>query len=57
MSFDHDTIVGFSKSFGLLYLVAMSIGVVIYAFWPANKKQFDRAAESVVSDEEDRPWL
>lgn len=57
MSFDHDTVVGFSKSFGLLYLVAMSIGVVIYAFWPANKKQFDRAAESVVSDEEDRPWL
>lgn len=57
MSFDHDTLVGFSKSFGLLYLVAMSIGVVIYAFWPANKKQFDRAAESVVSDEEDRPWL
>ncbi|MCD2181921.1 cbb3-type cytochrome c oxidase subunit 3 [Rhizobium sp. GN54] len=55
--FDHDTIVGFSKSFGLLYLVAMSIGVVIYAFWPANKKQFERAAESVVSDDEDRPWL
>ncbi|MDF1635146.1 cbb3-type cytochrome c oxidase subunit 3 [Mycoplana sp. MJR14] len=57
MSFDHDTVTAFAKSFGLFYLVAMSIGVVIYAFWPANRKQFDRAAKSIVSDDEDRPWL
>ena len=57
MSFDHDTVTAFAKSFGLFYLVAMSIGVVIYAFWPANRKQFDRPAKSIVSDDEDRPWL
>ncbi len=57
MSFDHDTVTAFAKSFGLFYLVAMSIGVVIYAFWPANRKRFDRAAKSIVSDDEDRPWL
>lgn len=56
MSLDHDTVVGFAKSFGLFYLIAMSIGVVIYAYWPKNRKRFDHAANSIVSDDEDRPW-
>lgn len=56
MDLDHNTVVGFSKSFGLFYLIAMSIGVVIYAYWPSKKKQFDHAANSIVSDDEDRPW-
>ena len=55
MGFDHDTVVAFAKSFGLFYLIAMSIGVVIYACWPSNKKRFDRAAKSIIHDE-DRPW-
>lgn len=55
MDLDHDTVVAFAKSFGLFYLVAMSIGVVIYAYWPSNKKRFDKAAETII-DDEDRPW-
>ena len=55
MGFDHDTVVAFAKSFGLFYLIAMSIGVVIYACWPSNKKRFDQAAKSILHDE-DRPW-
>lgn len=56
MLFDHETLVGFSKSFGLFYLIAMSIGVLVYVFWPANRKRFEQAATDVVTDEEDRPW-
>jgi cytochrome c oxidase cbb3-type subunit 4 len=54
MSFDHDFLVGFSKSFGLFYLIALSIGVLIYAYWPSNKTRFDRAAHSILRDE-DKP--
>ncbi len=50
----HNTLIAFSKSFGLFYLIALSIGVLIYTFWPANKKRFDSAAKTVVC-EEDRP--
>ncbi len=53
--FAHDTVVWFSKSFGLFYLIALSAIVVAYAFWPKNKKGFDRAAKSII-DGEDRPW-
>ena len=52
MNIDHGTLVAFSKSFGLFYLIALSIGVLIYAFWPSNKKRFDRAADTILEDED-----
>jgi len=55
MDFEHNTLVWFSKSFGLFYLIALSIVVMIYAYWPSNRKSFDRAATSILRDE-DKPW-
>jgi cytochrome c oxidase cbb3-type subunit 4 len=55
MSVDHDTVVWIAKSYGLVYLVIFSIIVVLYAYWPKNKKGFDEAAKSILT-EEDRPW-
>ena len=46
MTIDHEMLTGFSKSFGLFYLIAMSIGVLVYAYWPSNKKPFEQAAAS-----------
>jgi cytochrome c oxidase cbb3-type subunit 4 len=47
MGLTHDTLVAFAKSFGLFYLIALSIGVLVYAFWPSNRKRFERAAKSI----------
>jgi cytochrome c oxidase cbb3-type subunit IV len=59
MSLDHDFLVGLSKSFGLFYLLALSAAVLVYAYWPSNKKRFDHAAQSILRDQdrasEDRP--
>ncbi len=55
MDLDHQTVVGFAKSFGLFYLIAMSIGVLVYVYWPSNKKRFDEAAKDILA-EEDAPW-
>jgi cytochrome c oxidase cbb3-type subunit 4 len=54
MDITHDITVWFSKSFGLFYLLALSIAVVAYAYWPSNRKRFDEAASSIFR-EEDRP--
>ncbi|MCW5690850.1 MAG: cbb3-type cytochrome c oxidase subunit 3 [Pseudolabrys sp.] len=51
----HDTVVWFSKSIGLFYLLILSAAVVAYAYWPANRKSFERAAKSIIEGE-DRPW-
>ena len=54
MSLDHDMLVWFAKSFGLFYLLALSLAVLLYTFWPSNKKRFDRAADAILHDE-DKP--
>jgi cytochrome c oxidase cbb3-type subunit IV len=48
----HDTLVWFSKSFGLFYLLALSIIVLVYVYWPSNKQGFDQAAASILRDED-----
>ena len=55
MDIDHDTMVAFAKTWGLFYLIAFSIGVLAYTFWPSNKPRFDRAKKSVLA-EDDKPW-
>jgi cytochrome c oxidase cbb3-type subunit 4 len=54
MTFDHETVVAFSKSWGLLYLLALVAGVVVYTFWPRNRARFERAKNSIL-DGDDRP--
>jgi cytochrome c oxidase cbb3-type subunit 4 len=60
MIVEHDFLVGLSKSFGLFYLIALSAGVLVYTFWPSNKARFDRAAQSILHEEdkpyEGKPW-
>jgi cytochrome c oxidase cbb3-type subunit 4 len=51
----HETLVWFSKSFGLFYLIALSLLAIGYAYWPSKKKEFDEAATAILTDE-DRPW-
>jgi cytochrome c oxidase cbb3-type subunit IV len=56
VSLDHQTLVGFAKSWGLFYLMALAVGVLIYTFWPSNKKRFQDAKKSIL-DEDDKPWM
>ena len=51
MTLTHDLLVWFSKSFGLFYLLGLSLIVLVYTYWPANKKPFDAAAQSILHDD------
>lgn len=55
MELDYQSVVAFSKSWGLFYLIALAIGVLVYTFWPKNKKRFDQAKKSIL-DKDDKPW-
>lgn len=54
MDWTHETFVALSKSWGLFYLVGLSIAVLIYALWPANRARFTQAKYSIL-DEDDSP--
>lgn len=45
----------FAATWGLLYFLALFIGVVAYAYWPRNKSKFDRAAQIPLRDDEEAP--
>ena len=51
----HDLALFLAKTFGLFYLMGFFLCVVAYAFWPSNRKRFDRAKTSIL-DREDKPW-
>ncbi|CCW17023.1 Cytochrome c oxidase subunit CcoQ [Sphingobium indicum BiD32] len=55
MDIGHYTLVGFAKSFGLFYLLALAAAALLYACWPANRTRFDKAARDIIEDE-DKPW-
>ena len=42
--FDYNVLANFAQTWGLLYFVAIFIGILIYVMWPKNKKRFDDAA-------------
>jgi cytochrome c oxidase cbb3-type subunit 4 len=55
MDVEHDTLVAIAKTFGLFLLMVGFGAAVVYALWPSKKDKFDRAARSVL-DDEDGPW-
>jgi cytochrome c oxidase cbb3-type subunit 4 len=41
----------FAQTWGLVYFVALFLGVLVYAFWPSNKKKFDEAARMPLKED------
>lgn len=53
MDFNHEFFVGLAKSLGLIWMMAIFFGAVLYAYWPSNKSKFDHAANSVLENDLD----
>jgi cytochrome c oxidase cbb3-type subunit 4 len=51
MHLDYETVVHFTKSWGLIYFIVLMAIVLVYAFWPGSKKKFDRAARMPLDDD------
>jgi len=50
----HDTLVAIAKSWGLFYMIGISLIVLVWVYRPSNRLRFDRAASSIINAE-DRP--
>jgi cytochrome c oxidase cbb3-type subunit IV len=54
MSYDSATTL--SQIFALVLFMGLFIGVIVYVFWPGNRKKFDEAAQLPLDDENnDKP--
>jgi cytochrome c oxidase cbb3-type subunit 4 len=39
----------------MIIFIALFIGVILYVFWPGNKRKFDDAAKLPLEDKDDEP--
>ena len=52
----YEQVASISQVAALLFFIALFVGVVIYAFWPGNKKRFEEASKlPLESDPEPEP--
>jgi len=48
----YEAVAKFAQNLGLVYFGLMFIGVLVYVFWPRNKKRFDEAARLPLEEDD-----
>ena len=49
----YEQVSGITQVAALLFFIALFVGVVIYAFWPGNKKRFEKDAKIPLQKDSD----
>ena len=49
----YDTVATFSQVTSLFFFIALFIGVVVYAFWPSNRRRFEAAQREALDLDDD----
>jgi cytochrome c oxidase cbb3-type subunit IV len=50
---EYEQVASISQVAALIFFILLFAGVVLYAFWPGNKKRFDEAARLPLEDDPD----
>jgi cytochrome c oxidase cbb3-type subunit 4 len=48
---EYEEVASISQVAALIFFIVLFAGVVLYAFWPGNKKRFDEAAQLPLEDD------
>ncbi len=48
---EYEQVASISQVAALIFSIVLFAGVVLYAFWPGNKKRFDEAAKLPLEDD------
>jgi cytochrome c oxidase cbb3-type subunit 4 len=51
---NYDQVASVSQMLALLFFIGLFVAVLVYAFWPGNKKRFDEAAKLPLEDPESK---
>jgi cytochrome c oxidase cbb3-type subunit 4 len=51
----YESVSTFSQIAAMIIFIALFLGVIIYVFWPGNKKKFDETANLPLEDEDNEP--
>lgn len=45
-------VTAFAQSWGLLVLLALFAAALVYAFWPGNRRKFERASRAPLEEDD-----
>lgn len=48
---EYDQVASISQVAALIFFIVLFAGVLLYAFWPGNKKRFEEAARLPLEDD------
>ena len=48
---EYEQVASISQVAALIFFIVLFAGVVLYAFWPGNKRRFDEAAKLPLEDD------
>jgi len=48
---EYEQVASISQVAALIFFIVLFAGVILYAFWPGNKKRFDEAAKLPLEDD------
>lgn len=51
----YESVSTFSQIAAMIIFIALFLGVILYVFWPGNKKMFDETANLPLEDEDNEP--
>ena len=47
----YEQVAHFASTYGLIYLIILFAGVLVYAFWPKNREKFEEAARRPLEED------
>ena len=50
---NYEQVASISQVLALLFFIGLFVAVLVYAFWPGNKKKFDDAAKLPLEDDDE----
>lgn len=51
----YESVTSLSQIVALLFFVALFVAVLVYVFWPGNRKKFNEAAQLPLEGKDDAP--
>lgn len=47
---DFDTLVSFTRQFGLVWFFVLFVAIVVWAYWPGNKKRYEQEGKKILEE-------
>ncbi|MBF0417813.1 MAG: cbb3-type cytochrome c oxidase subunit 3 [Magnetococcales bacterium] len=47
---DFNTLVSFTRQFGLVWFFVLFVAIVVWAYWPGNKKRYEQEGKKILEE-------